>query len=145
MLPATSAATVMPVGIASGKVPGRDDHGHAARDVLGEIGLAGGVAVPRLGQPDHLAGVELAEVDRLGDVAIGLGPGLAAFVDLPRGQLEAAVAHDRRRLDQDGGPVGGRGRRPGRERRAGRGDGRFGVLDARPAPPGPRPASCGSG
>ena len=61
-------------------------------DVLDGVGLAGHVAAPRLGQADHLAGVELAEVDRLGDVGVGLAPGLAALVDLPRGQLEPAVA-----------------------------------------------------
>ena len=90
------------------EVPGRDDHGHAARQVLGEVGLAGDVAMPGLRQADHLAGVELAEVDRLGDVAVGLGPGLAALVDLPRGQLEPAGSEDRRRADQDRGAVAGR-------------------------------------
>ena len=92
MLPATSAATVMPVGIASGKFQGGMTTATPRGEVLGEVGLAGDVAVPRLGQADHLAGVELAEVDRLGDVGVGLGPGLAALVDLPRGQLEPAAS-----------------------------------------------------
>ena len=106
VLPATSAATVMPVGIASGKFQGGMTTATPRGRCSVKFGLAGDVAVPRLGQPDHLAGVELAEVDGLGDVAIGLGPGLAALVDLPRGQLEPAGAQDRRRLDQDRGAVG---------------------------------------
>ena len=74
MLPATSAATVMPVGIASGKFQGGMTTATPRGSVLGDVGLAGDVAAPGLGQADHLAGVELAEVDRLGDVAVGLAP-----------------------------------------------------------------------
>ena len=88
MLPATSAATVMPQGIASGKFQGGITTATPRAMVLGEIRLAGNVAVPRLGQADHLAGVELAEVDRLGDVAVGLGHGLPHSKTSHAGQLE---------------------------------------------------------
>ena len=76
------------------EVPRRDDDGDAARLVEVLVLLAGHVAALRLGQAEHLAGVVLAEVDRLGDVGVGLAPGLAALVDLPGGQLEAAAAQD---------------------------------------------------
>ena len=85
--------------------------------------------MPRLGQAAHLSCVEFAEVDGLGDVAVGLGPRLAAFEHFPRRQLETAIAHDPGRLDQDGRALLGRCRRPGGERLAGRGDGRFRVID----------------
>ena len=117
-------------GDRQGKVPRRNDHGHARAEVLGEVRLTGGVTVPRLGQADHLASVKLAKVDGLGNVGIRFGPRFAAFENLPGGQLEAPAAHDRRRFDQDGRPIDRRRRRPGREGRAGRGDRRLGMLDA---------------
>ena len=40
-LPVTSAAAVMPVRIASGKIPRRDDRGDAARLVEINVGFAG--------------------------------------------------------------------------------------------------------
>ena len=47
----------------------------------------------RLGQAKHFVSVEVAKVDRLGDVGVGLAPLLAALVDLPGGQLETPAAH----------------------------------------------------
>ena len=92
MLPATSAATVIPVGIASGKFQGgMTTATPRARCSLG-VGLARHVAAAGLGQAEHLAGVELAEIDRLGDVGVGLTPGLAALVNLPGGQDERAAS-----------------------------------------------------
>ena len=73
------------------EVPGGDDDGDAARSLDG-VGLAGHVAVPGLGQAEHLAGVVLAEVDRLGDVGVGLAPGLAALDRPPRRPARTAVA-----------------------------------------------------
>jgi hypothetical protein len=73
-------------------------------------------------QPDHLARVELAKIDGLGDVAVGFSPGFAAFINLPCGQLEPPFPQDRGRFDQDGGPVANRSFRPCRESRPGRGD-----------------------
>ena len=96
VLPVTSAATVMPQGMARGKFQGGMTTATPRGRCSAGVGLAGDVAAARLGQADHLAGVELAEIDRLGDVGVGLAPGLAAFVDLPGGQLEAALPHDRR-------------------------------------------------
>ena len=101
MLPATSAATVMPQGMASGKFQGGMTTATPRGMCSHGVGLAGDVAAARLGQADHLPGVELAEVDCLGDVGVGLAPWLAALEDLPGRQLEAALPHDPGRLDQD--------------------------------------------
>ena len=60
------------------EIPGGYHHGNAPRNRLGVIHLTRSVAAPRLGQPAHFAGVEFAEIDRLGDVAIGFGPRFAA-------------------------------------------------------------------
>ena len=91
VLPVTSAATVMPQGMARGKFHGGMTTATPAWHVLAGVGLAGNIAAARLGQADHLAGVELAEIDRLGDVGVGLAPGLAALEDLPGSQLEASL------------------------------------------------------
>ena len=88
-------------GYGQRKIPGRDDHRYAPRDVLGIIGLAWNVALPRLGEPDHLPRIEFAEIDGFGNVAIRFFPGLSAFKYLPCRQLEAAPAQNRRSLDQD--------------------------------------------
>ena len=48
-----------------------------------------------LRQPLHLARVELAEVDRLGRVAVRLGPGLGLLEHHHRGELVLAFAQDR--------------------------------------------------
>src|SRR5262249_20062337 len=78
-----------------GEVPRGDDDGDAARLVEVAVVLAGDVPQTGPGQPEHLAGVELAEVDGLGDVGVGLAPRLAALVDLPGGHVEAAAAEGR--------------------------------------------------
>src|SRR5208337_1506250 len=106
-----------------GEVPRRNDHGDPAWNVLTGIGLTGNIAAARLGQADHLPGVELTEIDCLGDVGVGLAPGLAALEDLPGGQLEASLPHDSSRLDQYPCAVAGGCGRPGRYGRTRRGDG----------------------
>ncbi len=115
-------------GYGQRKIPGGDNHRHAARDVLGKIGLARHVAMPGLGEPDHLPRVEFAEIDGLGDVGIRFFPGLAAFIDFPRRQVEPAAAHDRRGLDQDVGPSVGRGRCPLRRSGSGGGHRQIGMV-----------------
>ena len=130
VFPATKAAAAMPIGIARGKFQGGMTTTKPSGDALDGVGLAGDVAVLGLGQADHLAGVELAEVDRFGHVAVGLAPGLAALEDLPGGQLEPAGPEDRGGADQDLGPLPGGCLRPGEEGPAGRGDGLVGMVFA---------------
>ena len=78
VLPVTIAAVVMPARIASGKFHG----GITTPTPSGMYSML--VALARIGrqrlrlrEPLHLARVELAEVDRLGGVGVGLGPRLA--------------------------------------------------------------------
>ncbi len=62
------------------EVPGRDDRNHAARPVRHRVALAGDLRQRRaVAEPDGLARVVLAEVDRLADVRVGLGPRLRAL------------------------------------------------------------------
>ncbi len=92
----------------------------------------------RLGEPLHLARVELAEVDRLGRVAVGLGPGLAYLEDHHRRELVLAPA-DRRgdAEDERRALLGGRPA-PGREGLRGGVDG----AAASAVPSGNRPMTC---
>ena len=55
----------------------------------------------RLEEADGHAGVELAEVDGLADVGVGLAPGFARLADHDPGQLVAPAAQDRRGPHQD--------------------------------------------
>ena len=100
VLPVTSAAAVMPREDRQREIPRRDDDGDAARLVEVAVVLAGHVAVLRRAELQHLERVVVAEVDRLGDVGVGLAPRLAALVDDPRGQLEAALRGTARRARQ---------------------------------------------
>ena len=55
---------------------------------------------------DGLARVVLAEVDRLADVRVGLGPRLRALPQGQSGEGQAPLAQDRRRLHEDlGAPL----------------------------------------
>ena len=105
------------------EVPRSDDHGDAARFVEVDVLLAGGVAPPRHGQSQHFAAVKVAIVDGLGHVGVGLAPRLAALVNLPGRQLEAAPAHHLRGVEQVLRPPGRFRVAPVRERRGGRLDG----------------------
>ena len=77
----------------------------------------------RLRVTQRLTRVEFEKVDRLGDVAVGLGPALAHLVDQQRVVFEATFAQQRRRLEYVLGPFGQRQPAPGLERARGRADG----------------------
>ena len=86
------------------EVPGGDHHGHAAGQVGGGVFLTRYVYPPRSQQPLGLAGVKVAEVDRLGHVGVGLPPGLAHFEDLESGQVKPPGPHDRGGSPEDACP-----------------------------------------
>ena len=117
------------------EVPRRDHHRDSARQVLGRVGLAGHIAMARLRQAEHLTGVILTEIDRLGDVGVGLAPGFGALIDLPRGQLGSSLPHDLGRSDKHGRAGLGRGRRPGGEGPSRRLDGQGRVSRIGPGEP----------
>src|SRR5215210_6667841 len=99
------------------EVPRRDDDPYPHRLVEVAALLAGdGVDLHAVLQAEHLAGVVLEEVYGLGELRVGLGPGLAALVDLPGEHLELAPAHDRRRPEEDARPCLGRRPAPRLER-----------------------------
>ncbi len=81
-----------------GEVPRRNDGADAERNIEQAVALAG-VLDGRGGggEAQGFAGVELEEVDGLGDVGVGLGPVLADFVGEPGAELELALADDVRR------------------------------------------------
>jgi hypothetical protein len=91
VLPVTSAATVMPQQIASGKFQGlmttATPRGwcHCLVELADEPPEAG--ALEEGGQ----AGVVLAEVDGLADVGVGLAPGLAGLLDHDAGEAVALL------------------------------------------------------
>ena len=73
------------------EVPGRDHEGDAARLVEVDVVLAGRVAhAPWLAEAQHLAPVIFEEIDGLGDVGVGLAPGLAGLEGLERGEREGS-------------------------------------------------------
>ena len=111
------------------EVPRRDHAGHAAADVAHRVALARQLdqrlaAVER----ERALRVVLEEVDRLADVAVGLGPGLAGLADGERGELQAARAQDAGGARERGGAIGGGLARPGLVALLGAADG---VLDVR--------------
>ena len=115
-LPATSAATVMPAGMASGKFHGA----MTAVDALALVAQAVGLARRRLHQvggraveAQHLAAVVLAEVDRLAHVGVGLVPRLAGL-EAPRARRarRAGPASTSAARNSTRGPLGGRGAPP---------------------------------
>ena len=106
-----------------GEVPGGDDRCHPLGLVEVLVDLARCVADPLgFAEADHLAGIILEEIDRLGDVGIGLVPLLADLQHLPGGQLEDPFAGRFGTLQQVLCPVAGAGVAPGREGLFGRGD-----------------------
>ena len=103
------------------KVPGRDHGARPERDVerLGElarVGRDGNLAAPA----QHLARVELEEVDRLGGLDVGLGPGLADLENHRRREVVLPGPHACRGAQEDGGALARGQRRPGRLRPVGR-------------------------
>ena len=106
------------------EVPRRDHRDDAARPVAERVALAGDLEQLLAGRElDRAARVVLEEVDRLADVAVGLGPRLGALAHLERGDREPALAQPRGGAEQHRGAAGGGRRRPrprsggGRERR----------------------------
>ena len=98
VLPVTSAATVMPARIASGKFHGGITTPDAQRQIDHFIALAGHLHHGlRAGQAQHLARVVFAEIDGFGDFGFGFGPGLAGFEHQPGVELELALAQNRAR------------------------------------------------
>src|SRR6185437_16238743 len=75
------------------EIPRRDNDGDAARLVEIAVLFTGYIATARRSEPQHLAAIELAVIDALGDIGIGLAPRLAALVDLPSRQLETSPPH----------------------------------------------------
>lgn len=74
------------------EIPRSDDNHHAARPVVELVLLARQIDSLRLRHRQHLLGVKAAEVDRLGDVAVGIFPRLADFVNDPRRKLHPLIA-----------------------------------------------------
>ncbi len=113
-----------------GEIPRRNHHAHAQRDVHQIILLAPGRGHRlRAGQAQHFAAVELAEIDCFGDVGVGLGPGLADFVDEPGIELQTALAEDLGGAEKDLGALGGGHALPDLEGAMGLLDGAIGQLD----------------
>ena len=86
-----------------GEVPRRDHGARAERDVerLGELARIrrdGDLAPPA----QHLARVELEEVDRLGRLDVGLGPGLPDLEHHRGGEVVLSRAHACGRPEEDG-------------------------------------------
>ena len=86
-------------------------------------------------EPDRLAAIVLAEVDRLADVGVGLLLGLASLEDLERGERRAPPTHDRGRPEEDSSAILPAGRPPREPGMRGDRDGALGLGRARP--PGP--------
>ena len=111
------------------EVPRGDDN----RDTAGFVEVV--VLLPRhrhaLPGPHFqcFGGVVVAEIDRLGDVGVGLAPGLAGLEDDPRGEFEPASAHHRRNLPQVRGSIVDGDILPRLEGRLARGHGLLGLLD----------------
>ena len=77
----------------AGKIPRRNHHAHAQRNVTQPAALARQLhGRPGVGEAKRFQGVEIAEVNQFSDVAIGLGPVFADLEDHPRHQLELALA-----------------------------------------------------
>ena len=85
------------------EVPRRDHGAGAERDVerlgkLARVRRDGDLAAPA----EHLAGVELEEVDRLGGLDVGLGPGLPDLENHRGGEIVLARPHAGGRAQEDG-------------------------------------------
>src|SRR5262249_54071974 len=82
------------------EIPRRNDHADAERNVYKIVALSAHRSqLLRLGQTKHLAAVELAEINRFGNVRVGFHPGFSDFVADQRIQLEFAFANDLRRAE----------------------------------------------
>ena len=93
----------------NGEIPRRDDDADTERNVDQFVVFAGhrrDRLLRRVAQ--HLAPVELHEVDGLGGVGIGLGPALADFVDHPGVVFESMLPQNIGRTEQEMGALLGR-------------------------------------
>src|SRR5207244_11766768 len=80
---------------------------------------------PRLAYPAHLAGVEGAKIDGLGNVAVRLSPRLANFKDFERGKLESTALENFGGAFEQSTALFKRSATPLLERRARSGDAAF--------------------
>ena len=88
------------------KIPRRNHRAHAQRNVMQRVMLAGQLdGRLRLRKTQRLARVELAEVDGLGNVGIGLGPVLADLENQPRHKFHLALAHQISNVEQQPGAL----------------------------------------
>ena len=112
VLPATSAATVMPTRIASGKFHGGmitpTPSGRYSSSSFSPGNLHHRIG---LGQAQHLARVVLAEIDGFGNIGVRFRPRFAGFVDQPGVELKLALANQRGRAQQHSARVSARRRR----------------------------------
>ena len=77
----------------AGKIPRRNHGAHAQGNVHQSIALPGQLnGCLGLRESQGLAGIELAEIDRLGNVGVGLSPVLADLEDQPRHEFHLALA-----------------------------------------------------
>ena len=76
------------------EIPRRDDGGHTPRLVEHQILLTRDIPVPGSQPCLRLQGVVAAKIDRLGDIGIGLPPGLAGLQANPCRQFGPTVTHD---------------------------------------------------
>src|SRR5271156_845338 len=78
----------------AGKIPRRNHGAHSERNIGQRVALARQLDGRfGLSEAQSLAGVVLAEVDRLRDIGIGFEPVLGNFKDKPRHIFELALAH----------------------------------------------------
>ena len=100
----------------AGEIPRRNYSADAERDVVQRVALAGQLdGRLRLGEAQHLARVELAEVDGLGDVGVGLNPVLTDFEDEPGHEFHFALAHEVADAKDEAGALFHGGAAPGLE------------------------------
>ena len=105
----------MPAAIASGKFHGAITPVTPRGDVAHRVALARQLDQrAAVVERERALRVVLEEVDRLADVAVGLGPRLAGLADGQRGELEPARAQDAGGAGERGGALGGGLARPGR-------------------------------
>ncbi len=111
------------------EVERRDHAGDAAGDVAHRVALARHLDErAAVGERERALGVVLEEVDRLGDVTVGLRPRLAALAHGQRRELVAARAQDAGGARERGGALGRGALGPQLLAALGGGDGVAGVL-----------------
>ena len=98
------------------EIPRRNDRAHAQRNVHQRIVLSRQLDWRlRLGKAQGFARVELAEVNGLGDVGVGLGPVLADFEDQPCHVFHLALPHQVADAKDEAGALLDRSAAPGLE------------------------------